>query len=42
MILSTVTDTTAAAPNLWELCVNAGFIMIVLAVLALISIFVFV
>lgn len=34
--------TAPAAPNLWELCVNAGFIMIPLAILALISIYVFV
>lgn len=32
----------AQGPNLWDLCVNAGFIMIPLALLALISIYVFV
>lgn len=38
-----MTATTAQeAPNMWELCVNAGFIMIPLALLALISIYVFV
>lgn len=45
MIFSTAIATTtaaASAPNLWQLCVDAGFIMIVLAVLALISIYVFV
>lgn len=42
MILTTTTAATASAPNLWQLCVDAGFIMIVLAVLALISIYVFV
>ena len=43
MLFLTATQAAApAAPNLWELCVNAGFIMIVLGVLALISIVVFV
>lgn len=39
MILANLTE---SAPNLWQLCVDAGFIMIVLAVLALISIYVFI
>lgn len=42
MILTTAVSTAAASPNLWDLCVNAGFIMIILGVLALISIYVFV
>ncbi len=41
MILLTATQ-AQDAPNMWELCVNAGFIMIPLALLALISIYVFV
>lgn len=41
MILLTATQ-AQEAPNMWELCVNAGFIMIPLALLALISIYVFV
>lgn len=41
MILNVAT-TAQDAPNLWELCVNAGVIMIPLAILALISVYIFV
>lgn len=44
MILLTQTAATAAVQelNLWDLCVKGGFIMIILALLSLISIYVFV
>lgn len=43
MLLTAATEATAATTmNFWDLCVNAGVIMIPLALLALISIYVFV
>ena len=42
MIFLQTTAAAPAAPNMWDLCVNAGFIMIPLALLALISIYVFI
>lgn len=35
-------ETVASSVNFWDLCVNAGFIMIPIALLALISIYVFI
>lgn len=42
ILLQAAATPQPAAPNLWELCYNAGFIMIPLALLALISIYVFI
>lgn len=42
MIFLQTTAAAPVAPNMWDLCVNAGFIMIPLALLALISIYVFI
>lgn len=42
LLQAATTAEQSSAPNLWELCYNAGFIMIPLALLALISIYVFI
>lgn len=42
MIILQTTVAAPQAPNMWELCVNAGIIMIPIALLALISIYVFI
>lgn len=42
MIILNPAPAVQSAPSIWELCVNAGFIMIPLALLALISIYVFI
>lgn len=39
---ATAAPVETTAPNLWDLCYNAGFIMIPMALLALISIYVFI
>lgn len=41
-LLATVAAPAAEAPGIWQLCVNAGFVMIPMALLAIISIYVFV
>lgn len=41
-MLTTVTPNAAQGPNVWELCVNAGYVMIPIALLAVIAIYVFI